>query len=116
MNRWRVVLYGNSVVLGALKASLERYAELEIIPLSSSIPRAEELGALAPDVIIFDTGSAQPAPIFNLLRELPDLLLVGVDPELADLALWTGKQNQAVSAEDLVQTIAAARSRRSMSE
>ncbi|CUS03228.2 protein of unknown function [Candidatus Promineifilum breve] len=105
MDRRRVILYGGSVILGALRASLERCAELEVIPLSPPLPGAEALGALAPDVVLFDAGSAPPDPIFALLRDAPNLLLVGVDPEQADLLLWSSEHSRVVSAEDLIRVI-----------
>ena len=106
MDRRRVILYGGSVILGALRISLERCPDLEVILLTPPLPGAGELGALAPDVILFDAGSAQPDPIFALLRDSPRLLLVGVDPERADLLLWSSEQSRVVSAEDLIRVIA----------
>lgn len=109
MSRRRVILYGSSVILGALRSSLERCSELEVIPLSPPLPGAAGLGALAPDVILFDSGSAQPDPLFTLLRDSPNLLLVGVDPERADLLLWASDHIRAVTADDLIQVIASPR-------
>lgn len=106
MDRRRVILYGGSVILGALRASLERCPELEIVPLSPPLPGAAGLGALAPDVVLFDAGSALPDSLFVLLRESPNLLLIGVNPERADLWLWSSNQTRAVTAEDLIQVIA----------
>lgn len=109
MDRRRVILYGSSVILGAHRISLGRCHDLEVIPLSPPLPGADELGALAPDVVLFDVGSTQPDPFFALLRDSPHLLLVGVDPEQADLRLWASEQSRAVSAGDLIRVIASQR-------
>lgn len=109
MSRRRVILYGGSLILGALRSSLEHCPELEIIALSSPLPGAAGLGALAPDVILFDAGSAPPDPLFTLLRDSPNLLLVGVDPEGADLLLWASDRIRAATADDLIQVIASPR-------
>lgn len=107
MQRRRVILYGNSVLLGAIGAILEHYSELELVPLAAPLPSAGELGALTPDVIFFDSGSA-PADLqalFTLLQECPSLLLVGANPENAPLMLWSSGRCDAVTAADLRQVI-----------
>mgnify|MGYP001275694684 CR=1 FL=1 len=106
MGKRRVVLYGNSIILGALKSSLERCPELEVISLSAPLPGANSLAALMPDVILFDIGSARPDPPFILLRDSPNVLLVGVNPEQADLLLWSGNHAWAITASDLIRVIA----------
>ena len=79
MDRQRVILYGNSVVLAAIGASLERFPALELVSLAAPLPSATELRLLSPDVIFFDTGSAEANlnTLFALLQDCPDLLVVG---------------------------------------
>jgi hypothetical protein len=103
----RVILYGNSVVLAAIGASLEQYPELQLLAFATPLPHAAELSGLAPDVIFFDTGSTQAIPraLLTLLQECPDLLLVGVNPENAHLLLWSSGRCDAVTAEDLLHVI-----------
>ena len=101
----RVILFGGTVILGALGASLAPYLELEVIALIPPLPGAGELGALAPDVILFDAGTAQPDPAFALLRDRPNLTLIGVDPEGDRITVWSCGQTNVASAEELLQVI-----------
>jgi len=102
--RQRIVLYGHSVVLGAVEASLRRHPDLQ--PISVSLfATPQELAALAPDVILFDFGSGLSASAIALLRECPDLLLVGVDSSSDDLLLLSTRPQRAVSVAELVQVI-----------
>jgi hypothetical protein len=107
MQRQRVILYGNSVILAALGASLEHFPELELVSLAAPLPEAAELRALMPDVILFDTGSAEPnfRTLFALLQECPALLVVGANPESAQLHLWSSGRFDAVTSADLLQLI-----------
>ena len=107
MHRPRVILYGNSVILAAIGASLEHFPELELVSLAAPLPGGAELLALGPDVIVFDTGSAEVSlhTLFALLHDCPDLLVVGVNPENAQLHLWSSGRFDAVTSEDLVQLI-----------
>jgi hypothetical protein len=107
MARRRVILYGNSVVLAAIGATLERLPELELVFLAAPLPSAAALSALAPDVIFFDTGRGGPAfdKLFTLLQECPSLLLVGANPENAQLLLWSSGRFDAMTAEDLAQLV-----------
>lgn len=107
MQRKRVILYGNSVILAALGASLEHFPELELVSLAAPLPGAAELSALMPDVILFDTGSAEPTlhTLFALLQDCPALLVVGANPESAQLQLWSSGRSDAVTSADLLQLI-----------
>ena len=107
MQRQRVIFYGNSVVLAAIGASLERYPELELVSLTTRLPSASELSMLAPDVVLFDTNSTEASlhTLFTLLHECPNLLVVGANPENAQLLLWSSGRFDAVTADDLMQLI-----------
>ena len=107
MNRRRVILYGNSVVLAAIGASLEHFPDLELVALFAPLPDAVELSALAPDVIFFDTGCGEFTlhELFTLLQACPNLLLVGANPENAQWMLWSSGCFDAVTTESLVQVI-----------
>ena len=107
MDRQRVILYGNSVVLAAIGASLERFPALELVSLAAPLPSATELRLLSPDVIFFDTGSAEANlnTLFALLQDCPDLLVVGANPENAQLHLWSSGRFDAVTSADLLRLI-----------
>ena len=105
--RRRIILYGKSVILGAAGASLRRHGDLEIVTLAPPLPTAEELGALSPDVIIFDLEAAHPDAALSLLRALPRLLLIGIDPATDQMLLWSGEHGNALAMDDLLRAIRA---------
>lgn len=109
--RRRVILYGNSIILGTLGASLTQHLDLEVLPLSPPLPGAEALAALRPDVILFDIAAARPGPVFALLETCPNLLLIGVSPETHQVRLWTSGQEWAGTTMDLVKMICSNRAK-----
>lgn len=105
MARRRVILYGRSVILGTLGASLERYAALEVIPLAPPLPEARDLALLAPDVILFDEEAGRPDAAFALLQTCPNLLLISVSAESDKIDIWSSGQGSALTTDDLVRVI-----------
>ncbi len=104
-NRRRVLLYGKSLILGTIAASLKQYRAIEIIPSASSLPTLMELGTLAPDVIVFDVQAAHPEFAVTLLAMRPQLVLIGIDPSSDQMLLWSGQQTRALTMQDLVGAI-----------
>lgn len=102
----RILLYGDSVVLGSVGASLCRAAEFELIRLGSPRPTAAELREARPDVILFDIDNDHPEEAFHLLENDPDLLLLGISPDVNLVRLWAGRQYHELSAEALAALIA----------
>ena len=101
----KVLLYGDTLVLAGLEASLAAYPALELICLDTPDAGEHALCALRPDVVIFDTGAAQPAFQYALVEKLPDLLLVGIDASSNRALAWSGKQLCELSTGDLVEVI-----------
>jgi hypothetical protein len=106
--RRRILLYGDSVILAGVGASLERAAQsqFELIRLPAPQPSAAELQACRPDVILFDIECGRPAPAFCLLANDPDLLVLGISPDVNLVRLWTGRQYRELSADALAALIA----------
>jgi DNA-binding NarL/FixJ family response regulator len=67
--RVKVVLYGDTLVLAGLQASLAAYAGLEVLCLADPVVDAQELSTLQPNVVIVDA-AATPAPPLRLLTDL----------------------------------------------
>ena len=105
MEKRRVVLYGKTVILGSVGASLRRCPDLEIIPLASPFHTALELGEYAPDVILFDVQASRPDAAFSLLETRPGLLLIGIDPSNNQVRLWSGQEFCQLSTQDLARII-----------
>lgn len=97
----RVVLYGNSIVLGSVGASLAATSRFEVTSFSPPLPGAAELEALAPDIVLFDAENGRPDAAFSLLNALPNLLLLGISPDGNVVRLWSERQYRELSTQDL---------------
>ena len=105
MSEKRVILYGRTVILGTLEASLRKSTQLEVLSFSAPYPGVQELKAMAPDVILFDLENARPDDAFALLATNPDLLLIGIDPDRDQVQVWSGQNLHELSVQDLVSVI-----------
>ncbi len=101
--RRRIVIYGNSVIMGALRASLLRSRRYEVISLLPS--QQDRLEAIAPDVVLFDLDAARPDAAFSLLESRQDVMLIGVRPDRSLGKVWLGRPLCELSTHDLMQLI-----------
>jgi hypothetical protein len=101
----KVLLYGDTLVLAGLQASLASYPGLEVTDLDRPAAGDEELCSLRPDVIIFDVAAVQPEFQYALVEKLPGLLLIGIDPSANRVLAWRGQQLHELSTGDLVELI-----------
>jgi hypothetical protein len=119
----RIVLYGKSLVVSAIGASLQACADLELVHVD---PRpaeaaglgeaAERLAALKPVAIVFDQTTTGPDLVGALLRDQPELILIGVDPSSDRVLVLSGRQERPVSAGELARLIVGSRAVPHMSE
>lgn len=107
----RVVLYGQSLVLASVAASLERLRRFEVTQPPLPLPTAAELEALAPDVVLFDVQAGPPAAVFSLLESRPELLVLGLDPDGNVTRAWSGRQYLELSTDELAALIESAAER-----
>ena len=103
--RKKVLLYGDTLLLAGIRASLASYSGLTLCDVSSSVTNEEELLSLQPDVVIFDVGAVQPATLQDLTEKLPDLLLVGIDPSHSRGLVWSRQHLRELSTNNLVKII-----------
>ena len=104
-NRPRVILYGNSLILEGVRVSLETCPGLEVLVLDQPQEKPlEELSHLCPASVIFDLEVIQPDLLLSLLQQ-PGLLLIGINTEMHQALVWSGRQADAVEAADLVKVI-----------
>ena len=103
--RLKVLLYGDTLVLAALQASLAAHAEFDVTGLNGMAPNEQTLCALRPNVILFDVEALQPPFHYALVEKLPGLLLVGIDASTNRVLIWSGQQLQELSTGDLVEVI-----------
>ncbi len=101
-----IVLYGNSLVMSGIAASLERRRQWQLHQISAAAPNLfSQLRALHPDVLIFDMAAGLPAVSLALLREHSHILLIGVDLSCYEIFQWTIRRVQTLTTEDLVRVI-----------
>lgn len=105
MAKRRILLYGNSVILGTIGASLRDKPDFDVITLASPLLGARTIEELHPDVIIYDLEAAHPLAALSLVQKLPRLLLIGVDPATDQMLLWSGEHSRALNLQDLVTAI-----------
>ncbi len=101
----RVILYGGSLVLAGVQASLSLSPNLDIITLEE-LPAdwVAILHELHPSAIIFDLGSAGLGLPLAILRQA-NLLLIGIDADSAGTLVLSSRPSQAFRAGDLVNLI-----------
>jgi len=103
--RQRIIVYGDSVVLDGVRASLKHASQLEIISLDQPpASLAENLPDLHPQAVIFDLGSVSPDFPLALLHQA-NLVLIGIDPETHQALVWSERHLSEPSMQELVEII-----------
>ena len=103
--RRRIFLYGNSVILGSIGASLQRSAQFEVTKLAPPLDEALKLNIGKPDVLIFDLETPQTEVVFSYLESNPSLLLVGISPDINLVQVWSGREFRELSTQGLLELI-----------
>ena len=120
-----VVLYGNSLFMAGVEASLRGQPGLDVVRIDATFPNpVQRLDALHPDVIIFDL-TAPPSTLpafgyaqarlptsnlhspFSILQKHPGLSLIGLDLNSNQVLVLSGQQHTVLAADDLAQVIQA---------
>jgi hypothetical protein len=105
-NRTRVVVYGNTLSMAGIAASLKAETTLEVICVDPHEPTTRQtLLELDPKTIIFDRTQPHPELELALLREQPGLLLIGVDPSSNDALILSGQLTQVLSSRDIARIV-----------
>lgn len=104
--RTQVVVYGSSLNMATVTASLNADQSLEVICVDPRSPTAPQyLRELNPAVIAFDLNDPPQTMEAILLRKRPEVLLIGVDPTNDEILVLSSRQQQARSASDLIGVI-----------
>lgn len=102
----RVLLYGRSLVMASLYASLKAVPGLVLQNTGAHIDRLPvTISTWKPDALIFELTGIDRIPSLALLRDYPGLLLIGVDTEVNEIFVLSGHSQQAFSSSDLVKVI-----------
>jgi hypothetical protein len=104
--RRRVAVYGNSLNIAGIVASLKADTTLEVLCVNLVSPNARQsLDENDLAAIVFDLGDPPLRPDFTLLRNRPGLLLIGVDSSRNEMLVLSSYPAQALSMADLVRVI-----------
>ena len=98
----RIILYGNSVILGTIGASLQRCTQFEVVSQAPPPQPATALQKGNRDVILFDLEAPHTEAVFSLLRADPTMLLIGVSPSINLVDVWSIRELRGISMPDLV--------------
>ena len=99
----RAILYGNSLILEGVRASLAALPGLEVLDQPLDIP-LEPDQTKGPTTVIFDLEAIRPDFLLILLQQ-PCLQLIGIDPETHQAQVWSGRQVRVVVSADLIEII-----------
>jgi len=99
----RILLYGNSIIMETMGASLRRCSHFDVIALAPQ--EDQEIDALKLDMVLFDLEGPCTESVFSLLKTNPNLVLIGVSPDVNMVKLWSGRQLRELSTQDLIEVI-----------
>ena len=103
--RRRIVVYGNSVILGTIGANLRRCPRFDVATLVPAVDDAEQLEAARPSTVLFDLEAAVTDALFSILKTEPTLLLIGVSPDVNFVRVWSVRQLRELSMRQLIEVI-----------
>ena len=103
MEKRRIVLYGNSLIVGSIGASLKQSPQFEVIPILPA--QQNELEALEPNAVLFDLEAARPEVAFAMLEKRSDMTLIGVSPDSNLVKVWSWRQLRELSTQDLMEVM-----------
>jgi hypothetical protein len=102
----KVLLYGSSLFIECLQASLEPVEELELERVEARLDLLRKrLDEYLPTVLILELGAAPGDFGLVLLKEFPHLTLIGVDLESDNLMVLSIQQEAPLAVADLVRVI-----------
>ena len=101
----RILLYGNSVILGAVGIILERYSQFEVTKLALTLKETEKLDAAKMDIIVFDMENTNPEAVLSLLEINPTIQLIGISPDINLVKVWSIRELREVSMQGLLDLI-----------
>ncbi|MBN1179814.1 MAG: hypothetical protein JXD18_11405 [Anaerolineae bacterium] len=109
-----VVLFGNSLLMDTVEASLEDQKELGILRMVTTISDVDErLQALAPDLIIFDMDVNLSDVVMPLLFSQPGTPFLGLDIDSGKAVVLSSQQQAVMTLKDLTRVIRTQTDRRS---
>ena len=105
-NRRFVVLFGDSLLMDTVEASLGCQQGLDVMRIQTDDDDVEAcVRSIRPDLVIFDWDTTFPQFAISLLRDHPGVPLVGLDLTSCKVIVLSSQQYTATTARDLTQVI-----------
>jgi hypothetical protein len=102
----KILLYGGSLFIAGLNASLMAIPDLEIERVEAQAGNDMEwLRAARPDVIIVELGIASSNLTLTLITKFPGVTLLALNPESDRLLILSVQEQSVMAAADLVKVI-----------
>ena len=101
----RILLYGNSVILGTIGLCLERNSAFEVTKLIPPLQDMQKFDASQTDIILFDMQTTHPEALLSLLGINSTLQLIGISSDINLINVWSTREMREVSMQDLLQVI-----------
>jgi hypothetical protein len=101
----RILLYGNSVILGSIGASLRQCSQFEVTTCESPHGDPRVVEALKPDILLFDLEATQTEEVFSFLENDRAVVLMGISPDINLVKVWSGRQLREISTRGLLEVI-----------
>jgi chemotaxis response regulator CheB len=101
-----VVLYGDSLLMDTIEASLGQRPDLGVLRIPSSLNDAtERIQSLGPDLVIFDLDDPHSNFAIPFLRRKPGVPLLGLDLTSSRVLAFSSQQYTTLTARDLAHVI-----------
>lgn len=101
----QIFLYGNSVILGSIVASLRHLKHFEVKTLALPLQETQMVDAAKANVILFDLGTTHPDDVLTFLKTNPTLQLIGIRPDINLVKIWSTRELRELSMLDLLNVI-----------
>jgi hypothetical protein len=105
MNERTVLLYGRSLLLSGVAASLEQSAGLRTAQAATWVEASQLICEHAPDVLIFDLMSSNESHVLSLLLTYPSLLIIGLDSECSRAVLVSGQEARSLTVNQIAEMV-----------
>ena len=102
----RAAVCGSSLYIAGLAASLQANPDVVVLRIPANTGAlSQSIDEFAPALVAFDMGEMPGDLAISLLRDRPELILVGVDPSSDKMLVLSGRHEQPVSAAELLRAI-----------
>lgn len=107
MSKQRIVaLYGDSLLMDTVEASLEGHPEVGVIRIHTTVAdAAKRMKSLCPDLVILDLNDANAQLVMPFLKDLPGVPLLCLDASCSKVISLSSRQYTALTSNDLAHLI-----------